>query len=450
MLLRTSLSAAGAVLLASGAFAQQDATSKLIPAPAAKDAGVYHVATGTWTRAKSPVAMLGTDVLYDNTCTVGFFFGLSGGESLVDSGRMPSDSSPVTATSITGTASSYTVDGFQVGYCTGEAMIDVQVNFYNCYVPCADATALIPDGSILVTGLPGVGAGTGSIGCWTVTVDLAATTQAFSMFADCDGTYDGVASLDNFGWSYEQMTVPASGINGGPYIAGDPFGITSGVACPYGDGTTWSGNTNAGTGVGSDDVFETDAAGVFGGCWFFGGYLSGAPYASFYMQAIGDAAGAPTLTGVAYCFGDGAGTACPCGNNNDGSNGQAGCANGVNAGGGALTGAGNPSVSNDTVVLTATGVQPNQPGLFFRADNAVNTGLGITFGDGLRCAGGALVRLGVVVSNASGSASSTAPMLAGLAAGDVKRFQYWYRNPAGSPCGSQFNLTNGYEITAGN
>ena len=41
-------------------------------------------------------------------------------------------------------------------------------------------------------------------------------------------------------------------------------------------------------------------------------------------------------------------------------------------------------------------------------------------------------------------------MLSGLAAGDVKRFQYWYRNPGGSPCGSQFNLTNGYEITAGN
>jgi hypothetical protein len=31
----------------------------------------------------------------------------------------------------------------------------------------------------------------------------------------------------------------------------------------------------------------------------------------------------------------------------------------------------------------------------------------------------------------------------------VKRYQAWYRDPAGSPCGSQFNLSNGYEISWG-
>jgi hypothetical protein len=33
------------------------------------------------------------------------------------------------------------------------------------------------------------------------------------------------------------------------------------------------------------------------------------------------------------------------------------------------------------------------------------------------------------------------------AAGDVRRYPCWYRDPVTSPCGTPFNLTNGYEIT---
>jgi hypothetical protein len=153
--------------------------------------------------------------------------------------------------------------------------------------------------------------------------------------------------------------------------------------------------------------------------------------------------------GTLYCFGDGVGASCPCGNNNDGSNGLAGCANGVNAGGAALSATGGPSVSNDTVALTCTGLQPNQPGLFFRANNAVNSGNGNPFGDGLRCAGGNLVRLGTIIANSSGVAVSNSGAGAGLIAGDVRRYQYWYRNPASSPCGTNFNLSNGLELTWG-
>jgi hypothetical protein len=32
------------------------------------------------------------------------------------------------------------------------------------------------------------------------------------------------------------------------------------------------------------------------------------------------------------------------------------------------------------------------------------------------------------------------------AAGDVKRYQLWYRDPASTPCGAQFNLSNGLEV----
>ncbi|MCB9914871.1 MAG: hypothetical protein H6828_06930 [Planctomycetes bacterium] len=150
--------------------------------------------------------------------------------------------------------------------------------------------------------------------------------------------------------------------------------------------------------------------------------------------------------GTAYCLGDGTGTLCPCGNDNDGSNGPAGCANGVNAGGASLSAGGTSSLSANDAVLNVSGSAPSQPGLFFRADNAVNGGLGNLFGDGLRCAGGTVIRLQIVPADASGNASSSAPLGAGLLPGDIKRYQYWYRNPGSSLCGSAFNLTNGYEI----
>ena len=159
--------------------------------------------------------------------------------------------------------------------------------------------------------------------------------------------------------------------------------------------------------------------------------------------------GGPSGPGAGYCAGDGSGTACPCANNNDGSNGAAGCANGVNTGGGLLSGSGTASVMGDTVVLTASGVQAGQPGLFFSALNAVNGGAGNVFGDGLRCAGGSLVRLGIVAADAGGVATSNPGVGSGLVGGDIRRYQYWYRNPAASPCSASFNLTNGYEITWG-
>ncbi len=163
--------------------------------------------------------------------------------------------------------------------------------------------------------------------------------------------------------------------------------------------------------------------------------------------------GGPTGPGTVYCNADGSGTNCPCANNNDGSAGVAGCAiaSGANCiaanGGVALRGNGSNSLAANDAVLVATGGQGNQPGLFFRADNAVNGGNGIIFGDGLRCAGGGLVRLQIAMADASGVTTSTVSLSSGLAAGDVKRFQFWCRIPGCTPCGSSFTLSNGYEIT---
>lgn len=453
----SSLTLLLALAAASPAMAQQSMVTQVGQAPAARDAGIYHMASGTWTRAKSPIAMLGVDILYDNTCSIGSYGFISPGEVFVDAGRLPSDTSPTSAVSITGSGTSYLLDGFQIGYCTGETNIDVNVAFYQCYAACTDATVLTPDAAFTFNALPGVGGGTGSLACWVITIDLSLTSNAFNLAADCDGVYDGNTTLDNFGWSFEITTTPLSGVNQGPIIAGDPLNLLNGgaggVGCPYGDGTTWATNGSVeGTGVGSSDEFEVDTNGVATACGFYGGYLGGGLYSSFHMRIFGDAGQGPPITGTQYCSGDGTGTPCPCGNNNDGTanGGLAGCANSVNTAGAVLDGTGNPSISNDTVVMTASGVQPNQPGVFFRADNAVNGGSGIIFGDGLRCAGGNVVRLGVVIADGTGLATSNPGAGGGLVAGDTKRYQYWYRNPAGGgACGAAFNLSNGFEIVWG-
>ncbi len=47
----------GIVLLPTGASAQMDGSRNLLPVPGVKDAGTYHVATGTWTRGPQSLAM---------------------------------------------------------------------------------------------------------------------------------------------------------------------------------------------------------------------------------------------------------------------------------------------------------------------------------------------------------------------------------------------------------
>ena len=75
-------------------------------------------------------------------------------------------------------------------------------------------------------------------------------------------------------------------------------------------------------------------------------------------------------------------------------------------------------------------------------------GAGIQFADGLRCAGGGVIRLQVRFADASGWSATTAAVAlkGGVSAGDTKRYQLWYRDPQSTICGTGFNLSNGYEV----
>ncbi|MDE0890831.1 MAG: hypothetical protein OSB14_01435 [Planctomycetota bacterium] len=154
------------------------------------------------------------------------------------------------------------------------------------------------------------------------------------------------------------------------------------------------------------------------------------------------------FSGTSFCSGDGSNATCPCGNSG---NADHGCANGADAMGAKLAASGSASVSAANMVLSASGLVPNQPGLYFQGNNAINGGMGVAFGDGLRCAGGAVIRLQVRFADGAGSSATSIDVAAngGVAPGDVKRYQIWYRDPGTSLCGAGFNLSNGMEVTWG-
>jgi hypothetical protein len=161
-----------------------------------------------------------------------------------------------------------------------------------------------------------------------------------------------------------------------------------------------------------------------------------------------DITASPVL-GLSFCRGDGSGTACPCGNNAPTST-NSGCLSSLGIGA-TLAGSGTPSLSSDTVVLTGTNM-PNSSALYFQGTSQSGGGPGVVFGDGLRCAGGTVVRLGTV-TNAGGTSqypSGAFPPVSvkgGVTAPGTRDYQVWYRNAAAFCTPSTFNLSNGLELT---
>jgi len=146
---------------------------------------------------------------------------------------------------------------------------------------------------------------------------------------------------------------------------------------------------------------------------------------------------------------------CPCGNCDTETEGLAGCGNGNSVSGtytGAslvVTGSNSVTTSSSTwLTLEGAGLIKNQPGLYFQGNNAINNGDGVHFGDGLRCAGGSVIRLQVRVADTAGISETSIDIVAkgGVSSGDIKNYQLWYRDPASSLCGTTFNLTNGVQV----
>ena len=155
-------------------------------------------------------------------------------------------------------------------------------------------------------------------------------------------------------------------------------------------------------------------------------------------------------TGVlAFCFGDGTGTACPCGNESS-LGASLGCRNSLGLGGG-LTASGTPSLSSDTLTLTGFNL-PNSFALYFQGTTQESGGAGVVFGDGKRCAGGSVTRLVTVLNVVGGSSVPSAmnptpvSVQGNVFASGIRTYQVWYRNSAPFCTSSTFNLTNGVQV----
>ncbi len=151
------------------------------------------------------------------------------------------------------------------------------------------------------------------------------------------------------------------------------------------------------------------------------------------------------------CPGDGTGTACPCGNN--GLPGY-GCDNSLATGGGLLAAIGAPNLAADDFTLDGSNMPPTATALYFQGTVALNAQQGVLFGDGLRCVGGSVIRLGSRTN--SGGASGYGAQLGDVpisirgaipSGGGTFYYQAWYRNAAAFCTASTFNLTNAMAAT---
>jgi hypothetical protein len=143
---------------------------------------------------------------------------------------------------------------------------------------------------------------------------------------------------------------------------------------------------------------------------------------------------------------------CPC--SNPPSTTGRGCNNSSATGGAILTGAGNATLSADTVVLTSSGEKPTATSIFLQGTSANFNG--VAFGQGVRCVAGTLKRLythaavGGVVSAPVGSDPSIHVRSAALGdtidPGSSRYYMVYYRDPTvlgGCSAGSTFNATQG-------
>ena len=106
----------------------------------------------------------------------------------------------------------------------------------------------------------------------------------------------------------------------------------------------------------------------------------------------------------------------------------------------------------NTMSLTAVGVR-TQAGLFFQRNNTIGGVTGQTFCDGVRCCGQNVGRIEILTppgpEPATATMTETATTNGGagtIQPGDKKCYQYWYRDPGGNPCGSNFNLSNAVSV----
>lgn len=426
-----------------------DAPVKLDPqrvTGAVRDAGIYHLATGTWTRSGNAVANFGPDTIYANNYTSGYFStagfagGFSPGGTVIDEGALPTS---LNTNYPAANRDSYNVNCVSLSYCDFGASGSGgwELSFYNDYVPCTfNAT---PDATVVAAGLP---AG----GCWSISLDLSGGSE-FCLAGD-GGDLSGASPAKFFGWGTSYAGTDGASSAGlllaGHPAASDPNYVTGGLPT---DGTdTYYGPpslcSQGATGLyTSDFVWLEDPATSGSNCYFFGNYANAtscspafSPYSSFYLELQADTSICGTSPGpFEYC------------QSNPNSTGATST----------IQITGSASIAANNVLLTAS-LPPNTFGFFltsptqgFAANPGGSAGNICLAGDIGRFVGPGQVKNSfangeITLSTALGEWSLGAiPAASGpyaAVAGMESNFQLWHRDTSGT--GLTSNFTNGYSV----
>ncbi|MCP5020846.1 MAG: hypothetical protein GY930_03630 [bacterium] len=308
-MLRSSLIAAGSVILCTAAAAQTGVVQSKVMQTAAKFGGTYHVATGTWTRNAPTSAQLGTgDIIYNNTANLDAWSSQTDDTQsyqIVDAGRIPTTGSAGSAN-----RDNYNITDVTIGYCIDNNTAnsaDVLVTIYGSYEPCEDPEVHLCSGEFMGIGLPGATAANIANGwatCWTINFDLSGGDE-ICIQGDADGFFDSDLDFDSFGFGLEFDPGGTGGyvnnIDFGPIITGDrmwtvqatgEITASSGagvvgctVAATGGGGGTYYGPVECCTptagGLNSTGLDNSDFAYIgfapgspmaAAGCYYFGGY----------------------------------------------------------------------------------------------------------------------------------------------------------------------------------
>jgi hypothetical protein len=237
------------------------------------------------------------------------------------------------------------------------------------------------------------------------------------------------------------------------FASADWGGVFSGTSVTWACETQIQNTSANAIRWGTQYNFRFDAnVGPQSGSITLGAWKPGAPGT---VVGAGDVPGGGPVAISSFCFGDGSGAPCPCGNS--GGAGR-GCENSISTGGALLGWTGNASVGADTLVLNSSGERPASLTVFWQG---ANESAGTSFGDGVACFSNPGLRR-LYFKNAS-AGTATAPQGAEasvsarsaalgdtLSMGATRIYHTFYRDPdpafCASPTGSTFNTSNGLRV----
>lgn len=336
-MLRSTLIAAGAVLLCGASYAQQLDRSDMHPiARPAKDAGVFNLATNRWMKPAAEQQFRANSMtVFNNTCTWtggGFYTQTASCEDTIDEGRIPGG---LGGNNPPGSSADNAINFFQIGYCTNFAtgLVDIKVGFYDTLgggcvggIPPTPAAGGLAGLAAAYFALPpavmpgDVTPGGANVTCWIIGFNVG--NGGFCMQSDGDGVFDNVEALDQFNWSFQMDNIEVAGTApSGVILSGEPStspvgGCTYNIPC----GTDFFSSTvPCGHGLGSEDQYWSNVDQDPGGdtvntgvvclngpgagtnCYWFGGY-PGNPFAGLWL-VLGSAGSCAGCTNAAtnYC-----------------------------------------------------------------------------------------------------------------------------------------------------